>query len=159
MRKNAAKVIKAFLSGNAAIGDNKETISTDGHVLWSYKMPIAARTVSGKYLLVEYDEAPSATTRSHVRACEQVLIDPIRCTKIEAIASPPTVKRRVPRPKRTSWPCDNKKCEAMVRSPGLCGPCSELAEKMMREIKKNMTVRYYEPSGRRKPRFTMEAGS
>jgi len=69
MRKNMAKVIEAFKSGRAAIGDTKRTCSTDGNTIWSYAMPIAWRNPDGTIGVVAYEKAPSQTTRTQVRAC------------------------------------------------------------------------------------------
>jgi hypothetical protein len=66
MRKNAQNVIEAFLSGKAKA---EKTISTNGRVLYSYAMPIAVR-IDGHYYVVAYSDAPTATTRSHVRATQ-----------------------------------------------------------------------------------------
>ena len=66
MRKNAEKALKAFDAGQACRG---ETISTDGDNLYSYSMLIAKRF--GKTVdIIAYEKAPSATTRSHIRATE-----------------------------------------------------------------------------------------
>ncbi len=81
MRKNAEKVIKAFLEGKRAQGDSKKTIHTDGRVLYSYAMPIAAHTANGVEL-IEYERAPSATTRSQVRAASFLIKDAIRVGNI-----------------------------------------------------------------------------
>ncbi len=64
MRKNIEKVIAAFIAGNAA---NEKTCMTDGTVLYSYAMPIAAKTGDGIFV-VKDSAAPSATTRAQVRA-------------------------------------------------------------------------------------------
>lgn len=69
MRKNMAKVIAAFEQGLAASGDSKRTCYTDGDRVYSYAMLIAERTADG-IRIVEYASAPSATTRSQVRALE-----------------------------------------------------------------------------------------
>lgn len=70
MRQNARKVLDAFARGEAAAGDSKRTITTDGSVVYSYRMPIAARRADGSVVVVEYIDAPTATTKSQVRACE-----------------------------------------------------------------------------------------
>lgn len=67
MRKNAQAVISAFLAGKKK---NEKTIHTDGHALYSYAMPIAFRDGEVVYV-VYYADAPTATTRSHVRAISQ----------------------------------------------------------------------------------------
>lgn len=50
---------------------NGKTISTDGTHVWSYNMMIA-RTIpeTGGVELINYNMAPSNTTRSHIRAVE-----------------------------------------------------------------------------------------
>jgi hypothetical protein len=70
MRKNAEKVLNAFEKGESC---NGQTISTDGDKLYSYSMLIGKRE-SGRISLVEYESAPSATTRSHIRAAEQFFV-------------------------------------------------------------------------------------
>lgn len=69
MRKNMRKVIEAFLKREAAIGDSKKTCSTNGNVIWSYVMPIARHGDDGVVYLLEYNEAPSVTTRRQVQEC------------------------------------------------------------------------------------------
>jgi hypothetical protein len=73
MRKNISKVIMAFRYGKYAKGDSKATCWTDGTTIYSYQMPIARRVRrpgrrSGILQIVEYDRAPSATTRSQLAA-------------------------------------------------------------------------------------------
>lgn len=70
MRKNAEKVIAAFNDGKPAKGDSKATIRTDGDTVWSYAMPIAGFMPDGTLWILSYDKAPTATTRSQVRALE-----------------------------------------------------------------------------------------
>ncbi len=69
MRKNIEKVLAAFVAGRAATG---KSCHTDGTTVWSYNMPIAGRDDEGYIWVIPYNEAPSATTRSQVRACEQL---------------------------------------------------------------------------------------
>lgn len=86
-RKNATQVIEAFKVGKAT-APAKETgrggpsagsvgyrnaIWTDGTCIYSYKMKIAERLDDGTIWIVEYSKAPTATTRSHVRACQMLL--------------------------------------------------------------------------------------
>ncbi len=73
MRKNAKKVIEAFLLHKPAVGDAKKTISTDGNVIYSYAMAIAKRLADNTVRLVPYLEGPTRTTRSQIRACEIML--------------------------------------------------------------------------------------
>lgn len=47
MRRNVEKVLKCFKEKKACVGDSGRTISTDGHVIYSYELPIAARGVNG----------------------------------------------------------------------------------------------------------------
>lgn len=79
MRKNVAKVIEAFRNRREAIGDSKRTIWTDGHSVFSYKMVIA---FYGKWefqkpcvYVCHYDDAPSATTRTQIRALQVAFPD------------------------------------------------------------------------------------
>jgi hypothetical protein len=67
MRKNAAKVIIAFQNGNVASGD---TITTDGTNVYSYALLIGFRGDDGSIYVLDRKNAPSVTTRSHVRALE-----------------------------------------------------------------------------------------
>jgi len=69
MRKNAEKVLKAFEKGEPC---HEKTISTNGQSLYSYNMLIAYHEQNEEktIALVAYDRAPTATTRSHVRAAE-----------------------------------------------------------------------------------------
>lgn len=66
MRKNAETVLRAFANGESR---DMGTISTDGQTLYSYSMKIGWRYPHGVSLLY-YSDAPTATTRSHVRAAE-----------------------------------------------------------------------------------------
>lgn len=68
MRKNIATVIAAFREGRGAVGDSKRTCWTDGTTIFSYAMPIAAR-YAGDVFVVPYDDGPSRTTKSQIRAC------------------------------------------------------------------------------------------
>lgn len=70
MRKNISKVIEAFKAGREAIGDSKRSCSTDGTTVYSYRMPIARRVSGGAIVIVAYDDAPTPTTRSQVRALQ-----------------------------------------------------------------------------------------
>lgn len=67
MRKNAEKVLMAFAEGKPC---NGKTIKTDGVNLFSYAMKIAYKNEKGGIDLLEYEQAPTATTRSHIRAAE-----------------------------------------------------------------------------------------
>jgi hypothetical protein len=81
MHKTHETIIKAFVRGEPAhdvmqkeVGAYR--ISTDGSILYSYRMPIAKRIARGKqvsFQLVDYAQAPTATTRAHVRACGVIL--------------------------------------------------------------------------------------
>ena len=73
MRKNISKVLESFLKRVPVRGDSKGTCSTDGQAVFSYAMPIAQRMPSGVYEVIRYDKAPSATTRSQVRAVQDTL--------------------------------------------------------------------------------------
>jgi hypothetical protein len=81
MRKAHEKVIKAFSRGELAHDVLQKEVGayriwTDGIQLFSYLMPIAKRIAHGKrvsFQLVDYSQAPTATTRAHIRACERLL--------------------------------------------------------------------------------------
>lgn len=45
-------------------------VSTDGHTLFSYTMPIARHAPNSTMLIIRYTSAPSSTTRQHVRDIE-----------------------------------------------------------------------------------------
>lgn len=72
MRKNIAKVIKAFKEGRAVKGDSKGTCYTDGRNVWSYNMLIAKRFTDNynedMIVIIDPEYAPSTTTRSQIRA-------------------------------------------------------------------------------------------
>ena len=70
MRKNAIHVLDSFAGRRSANGDSKRTIHTDGETVYSYAMAIMRRRFDGSIVLVAYADAPTATTRAHVRACE-----------------------------------------------------------------------------------------
>ena len=74
MRKNAEKVVEAFKAGKRYYC---LTMYTDGQEVYSYFMLIAKRTSKG-IELIEYNKAPSATTRTHVRALEITFPSAIR---------------------------------------------------------------------------------
>lgn len=80
MRKNIRAVIQAFLAGRPAVGDSRRTCWTDGAILYSYAMPIGWREHPkyGCVAVVAYECAPTATTRSHVRALETEVPDALR---------------------------------------------------------------------------------
>jgi hypothetical protein len=77
MRANAKKTLALFVAGKSGAGDSKRTISTDGTRVYSYRMPIAIRTESGQVAIVAYSDAPSNTTRSHIRACQVTFPDAV----------------------------------------------------------------------------------
>ena len=68
MRKNAQKVLQAFAENKPKKGDS---ISTNGSEVFSYNMLIARTSPTGGVELLVYADAPSATTRSHIRAVEE----------------------------------------------------------------------------------------
>jgi hypothetical protein len=68
MRTNITKVLKAWLAGKPAKGDSKNTCSTDGRVVFSYRMAIAWWDASGA-VIVPYNAGPSRTTKSQIQAC------------------------------------------------------------------------------------------
>lgn len=70
MRKNIQKVLAAFAIGKAANGDAKRTCSTDGTEIFSYAMRIAWRNPDGTIEVVPYEDGPSRTTKSQIRACQ-----------------------------------------------------------------------------------------
>jgi hypothetical protein len=81
MRKAHENVIKAFVRGEPAHDVMQREVGayriwTDGIQLFSYRMPIAERVTHSKrvsFRLVDYAQAPTATTRAHIRACESLL--------------------------------------------------------------------------------------
>ncbi len=86
MRKNAEKVLQAFAKGKPC---NGKTISTDGMNLYSYKMLIARTNNTNGIDLLDYSQAPSATTRSHIRAVEYFYPKGID-SRVESFESVPT---------------------------------------------------------------------
>lgn len=84
MRKNMSKVIEAFKAGKAATGDSKRTCWTDGTTVYSYRMPIARRTDAGAIQVVAYGSAPTATTRSQVRALQIAFPGAAEVTTLDA---------------------------------------------------------------------------
>ena len=92
MRKAHEQAIKAFVDGKAAHDVMQEQVGayriwTDGSILYSYKMPIAKRIARGKRLafeLVNYEQAPTATTRAHVHACG-IILAPYPFKRVKAI--------------------------------------------------------------------------
>ena len=79
MRANICKVIQAFKLGKSAIGDSKRTCWTDGSTIFSYQMPIAwwESDLKDPTILrarvVDYEDGPSRTTKSQIRACQYEL--------------------------------------------------------------------------------------
>lgn len=81
MRKNAEKVLNAFILG---LSCDQKTISTDGIHVWSYAMMIA-RVVpefKGKVELIKESLAPSRTTKQHIRACLNFISNNYACIYI-----------------------------------------------------------------------------
>jgi len=72
MRANMQKVIDAFRAGVAATGDRKNTCSTDGTIVYSYKMPIAMRN-RHTVTIVPREDGPSRTTRAQIDALAMAL--------------------------------------------------------------------------------------
>lgn len=70
MAKGIDRVIQAFFQGRTAKDGN---VHAEGGVLYSYSMPIA-RMAAGVVEIVDYDDAPSATTKQHVRAVASSLL-------------------------------------------------------------------------------------
>lgn len=71
MRQNMERVIEAFLAGKPAKGDAKNTCSTDGTIVYSYKMKIAERLKNGTIVIVPRENGPSRTTRAQIDALVQ----------------------------------------------------------------------------------------
>lgn len=69
MRKNARKVINAFLERKPAAGDAKMTIHTNGQQIYSYAMLIAERKPDGSVWIASYEQSPSKTTTTQIHAC------------------------------------------------------------------------------------------
>lgn len=68
MRKNIQAVIEAFKAGKA---HTEVTCSTDGMKVWSYSLLIAWRLPNGDVQTLPVTDAPSATTRSQIRAIRE----------------------------------------------------------------------------------------
>lgn len=51
MRANIQKVLTAFSEGRAAKGDAKNTCSTDGQVIYSYRLALAHRDAAGNVFM------------------------------------------------------------------------------------------------------------
>ena len=67
MRSNVEKVLKCFKEKKACVGDSGRTISTDGRVIYSYALPIAARGVNGAvYHLTPGGGPHSQTTKQQI---------------------------------------------------------------------------------------------
>jgi hypothetical protein len=64
--KAQLKVIEAFRERKHRGVKGKDSISTDGVVIYSYDMPIARREADGSIWLANAPAAPSATTRNHI---------------------------------------------------------------------------------------------
>lgn len=62
-------VIEAFLAEQPKQFSGTH-VSTDGHTLYSYTMPIARHAPDKTMLIIRYANAPSSTTRQHVRGVE-----------------------------------------------------------------------------------------
>jgi hypothetical protein len=62
-------VIEAFLAEQPKKFSGTH-VSTDGHTLLSYDMPIARHAPNSTMLIIRYTSAPSTTTRTHVREVE-----------------------------------------------------------------------------------------
>ena len=80
MRKNIASVIDAF---HAKEKYQDKTCSTDGWCVYSYAMPIAFETSSGRILVLHREEAPSTTTRRHIDAVRKAFPDAKLVTEFE----------------------------------------------------------------------------
>lgn len=79
-RKNAANVINAFKAG---VPCQEKTIRTDGKIVWSYAMPIAAKAEDGIVMIVR--NGPTRTTNSQINAIKGAfdrydLVESIRVT-------------------------------------------------------------------------------
>jgi RadC-like JAB domain len=64
--KAQLKIINAFREHRLMGNPMRDSISTDGDTIYSYRMPIARRTASGGIAIVDPAGAPSATTRNHI---------------------------------------------------------------------------------------------
>ena len=62
-RKNIAEIINAFKAGSHA---QCASCRTDGHIVWSYAMPIAARAEDGRVMIVR--RGPSRTTNGQINS-------------------------------------------------------------------------------------------
>lgn len=69
MRKNIAKVIRAFLDKKEASGDSKRTCWTDGDAIYSYRLPIAwyvnGRTDQGTSIMTSTGEHQIVPCKEH----------------------------------------------------------------------------------------------
>lgn len=87
MRKNIASVIDAFHNEEAY---REQTCRTDGRLIYSYGMVIAARAPDGGVLVLDPRFAPSVTTRGHMRAVASAfpavrIVDEIRVQPAAAL--------------------------------------------------------------------------
>jgi hypothetical protein len=80
MRKNTQAVLEAFKVGKSA---SDGTISTDGTNVYSYNMLIAQRDKRGNIQVIEYNKAPSHTTRLHVKGLEYYFPEAIRVCEFD----------------------------------------------------------------------------
>jgi hypothetical protein len=64
--KAQLKIINAFRDRRLMGNPMRDSISTDGDTIYSYRMPIARRTSNGGVSIVDPAGAPSATTRNHI---------------------------------------------------------------------------------------------
>jgi len=76
MRANVKKTIQAFCRSERYIGgtnkDGRPTVWTDGDTIFSYAMPIATTIRGcGAVLLVNWDDAPTQTTKQHLSGVNQ----------------------------------------------------------------------------------------
>ncbi len=110
MRKNVRKVIEAFKRGEAAIGDSKRTIWTDGTTIFSYSTAIAIRVPGEagvayapdghKYTrrTMGYDSYVrinppiyTRTTNGQIRALMAEFNKPVPCTLHDVCRENPTI--------------------------------------------------------------------
>lgn len=64
--KAQLKIIEAFRARRLMGNPMRDSISTDGDTIYSYRMPIARRTPNGGIFIIDPASAPSSTTRNHI---------------------------------------------------------------------------------------------
>lgn len=68
MRRNIERVLKHFEQGRA---HTERTCSTDGQIVYSYRLPIAFRDRDGSVSVLDPSRSPSRTTSSQISAVRE----------------------------------------------------------------------------------------